>query len=147
MIEDTASTLAKSVEENSKLMEQILEYAVENVGDIVPIVIERFYQRYPEGEEAFKHHGFERHIRVAAEMVDSVLYCVMSWVERPREIKSIISDTVPHHRSLKIPDELLESLLDVTYEVLNSALPTESEREKCLLEKTVQELRVEIRKA
>lgn len=147
MTADKSSQLTQSKEENIKLMEQVLEYAAENVGDVTPIIIERYYKRYPEGKEAFKDHGFDRHMQVAQEMVDSALYCVMSWIERPREIKSIISDTVPHHRSLKIPDELLESLLDVTYEVLNSGLPTSAEKEKLLLANTVEDLRNEIKVA
>lgn len=141
------STQTSSIEENSKLMEQILEYAAENIGDVIPITIEQYYQRHPEGEAAFRQHGFDRHINVAQDMVDSVLYCLMSWIERPREIKSIISDTVPHHRSLKIPDELLESLLDVTSDILHSGLPSDAEQERRLLNKTVQELKDEIRAA
>lgn len=140
-------SLSESLQDKTVLMEAALECVVESIGDIMPVVIKEYYSRYPEGEASFKHHGFDGHIRLAESMVDSVLYCIIGWVDNRREVESVISDTVPHHRSLKIPHELLVSLLDVTLGVLLSGIPDEQQDARELLESVGEEIRAEINKA
>jgi len=141
------SALSDSQRDRSALMETALECVVENIGDIMPVVVVEYYGRYPEGKESFEYHGFEGHVRLTESMVDSVLYCITGWIDNRREVESIISDTVPHHRSLKISHDLLISLLDVTLEILLSGIPTEQREARALVESIGSELRVEISNA
>lgn len=133
--------------EDTELMERALEYAAESVGDIVPVILEEFYRREPGAEQVFKEFGFEDHRRMANSMVDEVLHCIISWVDGAEEVKSVISETVPHHRSLKIPDQLLLSMLDVSLEVFLSGIPADAQQERALLAQVGGDLRAEISRA
>ena len=125
-------------------MELALEHISESAGDVVPVILAEFYRRDPGAEQVFRDFGFEQHERMAHSMVEEVLHCIFSWVDAAEEVKSVIGETVPHHRSLKIPDELLLSLLDVALEVLGSGIPAQAEQELVLLKRVGQELRSEI---
>ena len=136
-----------STRQDSELMERALEYVGESVGDIVPVILEEFYHRDPGAQKVFKEFGFEEHQRMAHSMVDEVLHCIISWIDGAGEVKSVIAETVPHHRSLKISDQLLVSLLDVALEVLLSGIPAEAQQERALLERVGSELQTEISRA
>ena len=142
-----SDTLIDSEQDKAALMDTALECVVDSKGDIMPLVIEEYYQRCPDGKESFEHHGFDGHVRLTESMVDSVLYCITGWVDNRREIESLIADTVPHHKSLKIPRDLLVSLLDVTLEVLLSGVPIENQRARSLLVSIGREIRLEISNA
>ena len=132
---------------DGELMERALEYVSESVGDVVPVVLERYYHYHPEAEKVFRDFGFEEYQRMAQSMVDEVLHCIITWADEPAEVKSVIAETVPHHRSLKIPDQLLITLLDVVLDVLVTGLPTGAGQERALLERVGLELKAEIEHA
>ena len=141
-----ASTVGSS-SEKSELIERALEHVTEQLGDVVPLILEEFYRRDLSAKKVFQEFGFDDHQRMAHSMVDEVLHCIISWVDGAEEVKSVIAETVPHHRSLKIPDHLLESLLDVTLEVLQSGIPQQAQSERALLQQIGSELRTEISRA
>ena len=110
---------------NEKLavLEEILCRAAEQLGDITPIVLERFFARSPGSKALFDHHGGQNSKRVQADMVESVLYCLMVWFERRTEIEIMFGHTVPHHEMLNISPDDFAGLLASTMEVIEQTIP------------------------
>lgn len=79
------------------LFDALLERAAGELGDLNAPLIDRFYRRFPEARQCFERHALGDRARLEAGMVDATLYCVMHWLERPAEVRLILSDQVPHH--------------------------------------------------
>lgn len=79
------------------LFDAVLERAAGELGDLTAPLIDRFYRRFPEARQCFERHALGDRARLEAATVDASLYCVMHWLERPAEVRLILSDQVPHH--------------------------------------------------
>lgn len=104
------------------LLETILEAAADKLGDITPATLALYYSRYPEARQSFVEHGCGYTQRLELEMVDSALYCLMIWFERPLEVEIIYSDAVPHHELLKIPVVFFAGLQEALVDVIDGTL-------------------------
>ena len=117
-------------DEKRALVETSLERASEIVGDITGPVMERFYARCPEAREAFVRLGAGDHLHIEARMVENCLYYMMEWYGRPKEVSTLIEDTVPHHvRTLEVSAgwyrDMLEAALGVVMETIPDDAPAE----------------------
>ncbi|HPU15403.1 MAG TPA: hypothetical protein PK808_04910, partial [Polymorphobacter sp.] len=86
-----------TVATKSEILESILLRAADVVGDITAPVMARFYRDHADARACFDRLGNDDAAKLEAEMVETVLYCVMTWIERPSEIEIILNNTVPHH--------------------------------------------------
>ncbi|HLS98682.1 MAG TPA: hypothetical protein VK018_08135 [Porticoccaceae bacterium] len=115
-------------------LETILEAAAEALGDITPAVMALYYQRYPAARQSFVEHGCGYTARLEAGMVDSALYCLMTWFERPLEIDVTLADTVPHHAVLNIPIDYFVGLQEAVVDVIAGTLEPGDSSSCALLE-------------
>lgn len=95
----------------------------DEVGDLTPVVLERFHRAFPAGQALFCHHGGRNSSRMEADMVRSVLYCLMIWFERPAEVQVMFNHTIPHHQMLNIDTGYFSGLLAATFDVIGETLP------------------------
>jgi hypothetical protein len=105
------------------LLYTALEKAAEKLGDITPTVMEKYYQRYPEALPHFDRLGFGNLDRLERSMVDSALYCLMYWFERPDEIELVLQGAGTQHNDVKVPQALVVGLLDTTFDTIRSVIP------------------------
>ena len=84
------------MQDRSSLIDASLERAAEALGDITEPVISRFYQAYPQAQEAFDHHAPRNRRRLEADMVDRALYWAMTWPSSQEEICIYLASSVPH---------------------------------------------------
>lgn len=118
---------------NLKLVEAALERVAEQLGDVTPQVMARFFARCPDAEASFADHWPQNPARLQAEMVDNALYCVMTWFERRAEIEIILYTSVPHHKeTLKIPSEWYRELLSAAVDVLAETCPPDGADEAAM---------------
>ena len=116
-----------------QIVESALERAAEQLGDVTPLVMARFFARCPGAEASFVHHWPHNPARLQAEMVDNALYCIMTWFERRTEIEIILYTSVPHHvETLKIPAEWYRELLGATVDILAETCPADAAEEAAL---------------
>ena len=115
---DTSPTLATmTVEQKSILFESILEKAADQLGDINPIVLEKFYVLHPEAVGLFPEK------RLELTMIDQALYCVSVWLQRPMEIDILLRETVDHHGNcLRVPVKQFAGLFESLVTTLRQAL-------------------------
>lgn len=112
-----------SRQDKSRALEEVLEQAAESIGDVTRPVLELLYQRMPKARQAFAQHGGRKLGELEASMVEQVLYCLMTWYERPVEVEIILRETVPHHiETLDIPQEVFDGLLCATLDLLESSV-------------------------
>jgi len=112
--------------EKLALVEVSLERAAESIGDITRPVIDLFHARCPEGAAAFAHHGLDDPARLEAVMVENVLYCIMTWFERPEEIRILFYTSVPHHMdTLHVPGALYRELMFAGIDTITSSIPAD----------------------
>lgn len=114
-------------------LETILEAAADKLGDITPATLELYYSRYPEARRAFVEHGCGYTQRLELEMVDSALYCLMIWFERPLEVEIIYSDAVPHHELLNIPATFFAGLQEALVDVIDRTVADTDSEAKAFL--------------
>lgn len=130
-------------DEKLSVVDRILENVADQLGDISPLVLDRFHRDHPEAKALFSHHGGSRTTQLENDMVESAVYCLMIWFESPAEIEVMFSNTVPHHELLKIPAELFSSLLETTHNVIEKTIPERdqpSQRVWAELKRTLVEL-------
>jgi hypothetical protein len=113
--------------EKLAVVERILDDAADELGDPTPLVLERFHRAFPAGKALFCHHGGRNSSRMEADMVRSVLYCVMIWFERPAEVEIMFNHTIPHHEMLNIDTGYFSGLLAATLDVIGETLPAGDE--------------------
>ena len=117
------------------LLETVLTRTAETLGDPTVPAMELFYSRHPETRAAFEHHGLGKRERLEAEMVDTVLYCVMTWLERPIEVAIMLYGSVPHHNdTLHVRVDWYTGLLNSVIDVIVDTIPPSAADEAALME-------------
>lgn len=130
------------------LLEQVLERAAENVGDITTPTLERLYEVCPESKDAFERLALGDRPHLEGRMVENCLYFMMEWYGRPGEVTGIIEDTVPHHRhTLEIPPEWYWAMLDAALSVVSETIPDDATDERMVWDDMHTALRAEIAEA
>jgi len=116
-----------------ELMEAILERAADALGDLGAPVMKQFYAQYPQARASFEAHGLGDPVRLEASMIDSMLYCIMYWLERPMEICLILADQVPHHcETLHVELDWFRGLVHAMIDVLEATIPAADEQARAL---------------
>ena len=116
---------------NLALIERSLERAGEAIGDITAPLMARFYAAHPAAQASFEHHGLGKRALLEAEMVGNVLYCLMTWFERPEEIRIILYDSIPHHQeTLKVEAGWYEGMLWAGIDLIEDILPEDADDER-----------------
>lgn len=116
------------------LLETVLTRAAEQLGDLTAPAVQLFYRRFPEALAAFEHHGLGKRERLEAEMVETALYSVMTWVERPIEVSIMLHGSVPHHRNtLHVRPEWYSGLLNSLIDLLAGTIPAGRANEEALI--------------
>jgi len=106
-----------------ELFESILEQVVETLGDITQPVMTAYYKKFPEARASFAEHGLDNIARLEASMIETVVYTLMTWFERPDEIEITLSSTVPHHMNiLNIPMNIFYGLVDSTLDIIENVI-------------------------
>lgn len=114
-----------------QLVERSLERAAEQLGDITAPLMARYYASFPVAKASFTHHGLGRRDLLETEMVGNVLYCLMTWFERPEEIRIILYDSVPHHAdTLKVGADWYRGMLDAGIDLIEETLPEDATDER-----------------
>lgn len=127
--------LRKADEATMQHLEEVLMRVAESVGDLTGPTMELFYSRHPEALEAFEHHGLGKRERLEAEMVDTALYCLMTWLERPAEVAIMLYGSVPHHRNtLHVLPEWYRGLLGSLFDVVAAEIPEGANEDLALIE-------------
>lgn len=117
------------------LVERSLERAADALGDITAPLMARFYAAHPAAQASFEHHGLGKRDLLEAEMVGNVLYCLMTWFERPEEIRIILYDSVPHHQeTLKVDASWYEGMLWAGIDLIEETLPDDAAEERAAWE-------------
>lgn len=121
--------------ERQALLETSLTRAAELLGDITPMVMARYYARFPEALEHFEYHGLGDRESLEGEMVEQILYCLLDYLQSRGAIEIMLLGTVPHHiQTLKIPATLFHGLLDCLCDVVAETIPADSTNERRVLE-------------
>lgn len=109
-----------------EILNQTLEAAADELGDINQLVLSRYYSAFPEAEKEFDRLSFDNintRARMESSMIDSVLYCFMAWFEYPKEVDLTLQGAALQHTETRIPLRLVSGLLRVTAEVIMSTIP------------------------
>lgn len=115
------------------LLETSLERAADKLGDITDPVMNRYYAVHPGARESFREHGLGNTVKLEAEMVESVVYCLMTWLDRPEEIRIMFGSTVPHHEeTLHVNSDWFSGLVDAAVHVINETIPDAQQNERAL---------------
>jgi len=117
-----------------ELLDASLERAAEQLGDITPHVMERYYAKLPGARERFEHFQPDNRQRLEGQMVEQVLYCLMEWYECPGEIEFILLNTIPHHiDTLGIAPEHFAELLLLVCDTIAGTIPVDQPDERAVL--------------
>lgn len=117
------------------LLETSLERAADALGDITDPVMERYYAVHPRARASFREHGLGNTVKLEAEMVESVVYCLMNWLDRPQEIRVMFGSTVPHHEeTLHVDSNWFTGLVDAATHVITETIPAAKQDERELWE-------------
>lgn len=123
------------MEETEKLalLDESLIRAAEAIGNITPVVMARYYARYPDAAASFEHHGLGKTEQLEGQMVENALYCLMNCIERPAEIEILLVSSVSHHHfTLDVPLSRYQGLMDATIDVIVEQIPSEALAEQAL---------------
>lgn len=113
------------------LVERGLERAGEAIGDITAPLMARFYAAFPDAEASFDHHGLGRRALLEAEMAGNVVYYLMTWFERPEEIRIILYDSIPHHaETLKVGADWYGGMIWAGIDLIEATLPEDAADER-----------------
>lgn len=119
------------IDTKATLLETSLERAADRLGDITDPVMERYYAVHPGARESFREHGLGNTVKLEAEMVESVLYCLMSWLDRPEEVRILLDTTVPHHEeTLHVDNNWFTGLIDAAVHVICETIPDTQQDEQ-----------------
>jgi hypothetical protein len=129
------------IEEKKALLEAGLERAAEQVGDVTRPVMDRYYLRFPEARTAFEQLWPGKRQELEGEMVERVLYCLMTWFESPGEIEILMTGSVLHHNdTLRVPPDWFSGLIEETAEVIVETIPPANAPERAVWEELRREL-------
>jgi hemoglobin-like flavoprotein len=113
-----------------QLIEKSLFRAAEQIEDLTAPVMALLAARFPETVAAFDHHGQGKPEKLRAEMMDNLLYCLMTWFERPDEIRILLYGSIPHHHdTLNVHADWYWGLLDAGVEVIAATIPADEANE------------------
>ncbi|MEP2101825.1 MAG: hypothetical protein ABJP02_09980 [Parasphingorhabdus sp.] len=116
-------------------LETSLERAADELGDITDPVMKRYYELHPDARASFREHGLGNTVKLEAEMVESVVYCLMNWLESPQEIRIMFGSTVPHHEeTLHVESNWFSGLVDAAVHVIAATIPEAQQEERALWE-------------
>ncbi|PKP98633.1 MAG: hypothetical protein CVT74_10390 [Alphaproteobacteria bacterium HGW-Alphaproteobacteria-13] len=119
--------------EKLALLDRGLTRAAEAIGDVTPVVMARYYARFPDAAGRFEHHGMGRTAALEGEMVETCLYCLMHCIERPTEIEILLDGSIPHHHfTLNVPIDWYQGLLDTVIDVIAETVPADAADEQHL---------------
>lgn len=118
----------------AELLDTLLQRAADQLGDLRPHVMARFYGRFPEAFAIFETESAGHRERLEGDMVEQTLYCLMTWVVRPTEIRIVLQSTVPHHdAALHVPETLFTGFVDAVVETIAGTIPAGATAEReCL---------------
>ena len=101
-----------------------LERASNEIGDITAPVLDAFFKLYPNCKSRFVELAFERVESLQARMVETTLYVLMHYFERPAEMVVLLWDTVPHHQdTLRVLPVWYSGLIHSTIDVIVQTVP------------------------
>ena len=107
-----------------ELMNAALERCADRLGDVTAPIMARYYALYPGGRAAFERWADGNLPRLEGSMVENTLYCLMTWLERPTEVKIILEQSLPHHHhTLHIPPALFSQFVEATADVVMETIP------------------------
>ena len=113
--------------QKNELLEASLERAATILGDVTEPVMARYYASHPRAKISFQEHGLGNSVKLEAEMVESVIYCLMNWHDRPEEIRIMFGSTVPHHKhALNVSSEWFAGLIDAAITIISDTVPEAS---------------------
>lgn len=116
------------------LLDSILTRAAEQLGDLNAPVMRHYYRLFPEALALFEEQSLGHRRKLEDEMIGSVLYCIMTWVERPVEVSIVLSSTVPHHSiALNIPIACFAGFVDAVIAEIAATIPAGATDEAALL--------------
>lgn len=120
--------------EKMALVEQTLNRAADELGDVTPQSMARFYGRFPTARATFERLSRGDLAQLEGQMVENSLLCLLNWFESPAEIKIMLSDSVPHHQTtLSVPAEWYGELIDATAEeVVAGTIPADHTQEHAI---------------
>lgn len=90
----------------------------------------KYFASHPGAIISFQEHGLGNSVKLEAEMVESVVYCLMNWYDRPEEIRIMFGSTVPHHKdALNVSHEWFAGLIDAAISIISDTVPETNEEE------------------
>lgn len=132
----------KSDAEKLAIFERSLTRCAEELGDITPMVASTFYEVHPEARAIFEEHYAGSKGPLEGEMVEQVLYCLMTWYAAPREIEIVMLSTFPHHvETLRVTPEQFSGFVDAVCRVIASTVPAEADEEIAVIQDLVEVFR------
>jgi len=124
---------ARTSEEKLALLDVSLMRAAEQLGDITDPVMARFYDRHPDALASFEKHGLGDRHKLEGQMVENTLFCLMNWLERPREIEIIFYGSVPHHEeTLGVKSAWYGAMIDAAIDVIAATIEPGNAAEQAL---------------
>lgn len=130
------------------LLESSLVRAAETIGDITQPALTLYYQRFPQAAEQYDRLAPNTRASLEASMVETALYCLMTWYESRYEIEILLFHTVDHHiRTLEVPVELFSGLIEAVADVITASIPAAEEAELALWKELKSDLLAVVRKA
>jgi hypothetical protein len=134
-----------TVATSSEILDAILVRAADTIGDITAPVMARFYRDHADARASFESLSNDGAAKLEAEMVETILYCVMTWIIRPSEIEIILTNTVPHHdQTLEIRPGWFDGLFDAVNVVIAGTIPADAQAEQQLWAKITDDLRAAV---
>ena len=116
-------------------LDSLLGRSADVLGDLRPHVMDRFYRRFPEALAIFETESAGHREKLEGDMVEQTLWCLMTWVERPIEIRIVLQTTVPHHAAaLHVPEPLFSGFIDAVMETIGDTIPDDAPHERALLD-------------
>lgn len=123
------------LERKNALLEASLMRAADMLGDVTEPVMHRFLERFPEAEQAFVTLSLGDSPKLQADMVETTLYCLMTWLNRPQEIRILLGDSVlHHHETLKVDHGWYLGLINAAIDVLVDTVPDNAAAERAVWE-------------
>jgi len=105
-----------------ELFEKILEKAAEKLGDIHPLILQRFFAEHPSASEVFSQHGGIHMASMQNTMIDWGLYCLMGWLDYKGEAMNALTDAVRQHEHSEIEPQLTRGLMSSIFAVIGQSI-------------------------
>lgn len=106
------------------LMQTTLERAAEELGDLTEPVTKRFYRRCPAAAASFRELGLGEPRPLEARMIESVLFCLMTWLEERPIVEMLIQVYLPHHYlTLGVEVDWFRAMVEETADIIAETIP------------------------